>query len=333
MRLCALLADATLYVMMEEQIRRFPEEFSFTPTVVRGERIPRDVPIVILGMGGSHLGARLLSLSPSCPPLLIHSDYGLPALPSAWQATALHIGVSYSGETEEIIDGVTTAHDHGFPVAAISSGGALEALATTYSIPFVSLPQPGLEPRMAVGYQMLAIAALLKNDALLQEVREAGDTLSLEEASAAGRALAGSIMNRTPIFYASERNRPIAYHLKANMNETAKIPAFYSILPEACHNELSGYETENKGHLPVFLEDVADDERVRARMTLMKTMLEERRVGPISFTLSGSSPLSKGLFAVIAGSYAGAALAANAGVHDAATPLIAEFKERLTEST
>ncbi len=314
---------------MEEQIRSFLAQFAWEPQVENEGVLVRDLPAVVCGMGGSHLGARLLATDPLCPPLLIHSDYGLPQLPEKWQTGALYIVSSYSGDTEETLSAAKAALDAGCTVAAIASGGALAELSRAHNLPFVLLPSVALEPRMALGYQMLALARLLANTPLEASVRTAGKALSLTDAQTTGEALVKSLGERIPLFYSSTKNSALAYHLKANINESAKIPAFYNVVPELCHNELSGYETPNQALMSVFLEDEADDEHTKKRMALMREMLHERAHETISLPVVGSSALHKAFQTVLTGSYAGIAIARRLGVEDAKTPLIAEFKKRL----
>lgn len=316
---------------MEDQIARFPSQYSWEPALVRGEKLVEHTGTVVCGMGGSHLGARLLSLHPSCPPLLIHSSYGLPKLPSAWASSALYIASSYSGDTEETLDAARAVFSKGYPLAVIAAGGALEAFAHEHELPFIRLPKEDLEPRMAMGYQMIAFARLFQNTDLENAIRTTGAALSVTEAKTQGETLAGLIRDTVPFFYASSDNLPIAYHVKASINETGKMPAQYNVVPELCHNELSGYTGKSTKVLPVFLEDQADDARVRARMSLMQEMLKEQGVPTASFALAGSTPLHKALMMVLVANYAGAFLAKERGVPDAHTPLIGEFKKRLAD--
>ena len=79
--------------------------------------------IVCLGMGGSGAGGRFLkSLADSegGMPFVVWSDYGLP---SWWGPEWLVLATSYSGNTEETLDGVREALESGGSVIAGSSGG------------------------------------------------------------------------------------------------------------------------------------------------------------------------------------------------------------------
>ena len=314
---------------MEEQIQDFGAQFVWEPNIEHGDKLPHDLPAIVCGMGGSHLGARLLATDPLCPSLFIHSDYGIPNLPDTDKSGSLYIASSYSGDTEETLDAAATAHEAGYAVAAMASGGKLAEFARAHNIPFILLPSVAIEPRMAIGYQMLALARLLRNVPLEASVRKAGNALSLIDARTAGELLAKTLEGRVPVFYCSTRNGALGYHLKANINESAKIPAFYNVVPELCHNELAGYENPNEALMSVFLEDDADNEHAKKRMMLIRTMLHERNHQTTSLALVGSSALHKALQTVLIGSFAGARIARSLGVEDAKTPLIAEFKRRL----
>lgn len=321
--------------MMEEQLSGFPAQFSFVPEIERAEALPKCTRYLVCGMGGSHLGARLLLRHDRTIPLVIHSDYGLPPPARYSLSDTLIIASSYSGNTEETLDATRAALEAHLPVAVITSGGELLELARREGLPTIVMPKENIEPRVALGYSMLALASLMKKGALVEKIREAGESLSLDELKDKGARLGESLVGRFPIFYASTQNRPLAYHLKVDMNETAKIPAFVSPIPEACHNELSGFDVgdvlQERTALfaPVFLFDDEDDARVRRRMELMRDMLAEKGFSSISFPLIGESGLEKALSTALTGSYAGAYLARTYGVEDAHTPLIALFKERV----
>jgi glucose/mannose-6-phosphate isomerase len=317
---------------MEEQLKHFPKEFEWEPVLLNASAKAADAPIILCSMGGSHLGGRLLATDPNCPPLYIHSDYGLPEIPEAWEKDALFIASSYSGNTEETIDSAHAALKQGDKLAFITSGGVLAEFAREHNLPTILLPKEDIEPRVGVGYAMIALAHLVDKPELVEAVRTAGRSLSYEAARDAGNLLAEAIGTRVPAFYASNRNTALAYYLKAAINETGKIPATYNVIPELCHNELSGYESGSEALLPVFLEDSSDTPRVQTRMTLMRSMLTEHTIPNVSFPLMGDTALSKGLHAVLTGNYAGVMLAKERGVPDADTPFVREFKKRLASS-
>ena len=82
--------------------------------------------VICLGMGGSGAGGlflRALSDDSGGLPFVVWRDYGLP---SWWGPDWLVIATSYSGNTEETLDGVREAISNGGTVVGICSGGKLE---------------------------------------------------------------------------------------------------------------------------------------------------------------------------------------------------------------
>ena len=108
--------------------------------------------VICLGMGGSGAGGRFLkSLADSEGglPFVVWSDYGLP---SWWGPDWLVLATSYSGDTEETLDGVHTALESGGTVIGVSSGGRLsEMLEDSDECAMLSVP-PGQAPRSAFGH-------------------------------------------------------------------------------------------------------------------------------------------------------------------------------------
>ena len=102
-----------------------------------------------LGMGGSGAGGLFLkALSDDFGglPFVVWSDYGLP---SWWGPEWLVLATSYSGNTEETLDGVREAISAGGTVVGICSGGELEGILseTDDSVSLRVPPGQGIEQR------------------------------------------------------------------------------------------------------------------------------------------------------------------------------------------
>ncbi|MEK7511270.1 MAG: SIS domain-containing protein [Patescibacteria group bacterium] len=313
---------------MEEALRGFPGQFAWEPEV--GGGIPSATRFLVCGMGGSHLGASLLLAHDPSLPIRIHSDYGLPTV----EANTLIILSSYSGNTEEALDAAATVVQAGLPTVAITTGGKLADFASANNIPLILLPETGVEPRMAVGYQLLALAQVVGGNELVEAVRAAGSSIDPEATQEMGTEIGTALASRIPLIYASSRNEIVARIWKIFFNETAKIPAFSYPIPEFCHNELSGYdgEEELRQHLlPIFLTDEEDHPRNIARMEIARDLLNERGTDTIAVPLEGASSLAKALSGMTIGVWAALTLAKEYGVPDAETPIIAEFKDRMSD--
>jgi glucose/mannose-6-phosphate isomerase len=323
---------------MEEQILNFAEQFKWKPELLRPESLPiNPSSIIVCGMGGSHLGARLLLRNDPALPIKIHSDYGLPREFAERLRSAIIVASSYSGETEETLDSARTAVDAGLSVAVVTTGGALASFAEERALPLILIPKNGAEPRMAVGAFMLALARLIRDTELENKIRKTGINIDVKKGQTDCEALAKRLLGKIPLIYASVLNAPLAYFWKIAMNETAKVPAFYNLFPEVCHNELSGFDIHEhtralSSHMSVvFLKDADDHPRISKRMSIMRELLSERNIAVADVELSGETGLEKSLSGTLLGVWAAVALAKHYEAPDALTPLISEFKHRMRE--
>ncbi len=325
---------------MEESLRSFPEQFTFDPVIENSDRLPNAVHFIVGGMGGSHLAADLLQGSDPTMDVAVHSDYGLlpeahlpPARPGAKDRT-LFIASSYSGNTEETFDFATKAHEHGYHVACIATGGTLIDFAHERGLPFILLPDTGIQPRTAIGFSLVALAAFIQPGSITH-LRGLAETLDPEALQAEGEALAGSLDGFVPIVYSSERNRAIASNWKIKFNETAKIPSFYNVFPELNHNEMTGFDvtsaTEKLSQQMrfVFLSDDTDNQAVQKRMIICEEVLESRGFEVIRRPLVGDEYFVRTLSSILTADWAAFALAKKYNVDPEHVPLVEEFKKKL----
>src|SRR3989344_3825489 len=154
--------------MIEESIKNFPEQFAFEPEVKNANKLKPFESLVIGGMGGSGLIAGILrALKPELD-IAAHHDYGLPAyLEDADKR--LFIAISYSGNTEETLSFFEEATKKRLNVAVIAVGGKFLQLAQEKGVPFVQLPDTGIQPRMSGGFMLRTILKLIGDDALYTE--------------------------------------------------------------------------------------------------------------------------------------------------------------------
>lgn len=318
---------------MEDTLRRFGEQFTWQPVVENGEII-RAKHYIVVGMGGSHLGAWLIQHYGNAPHIIIHRDYGLPDVSEEILRDAVVILSSYSGTTEEVLDAAQQVIDRKLPAMAISVGGKLLPFAQEHGMPFVRMPETGLEPRMAIGYSMLGLARMMGKPELEDAIRAAGSSIDPMAGQEEGKRIAASLSQKIPAVYASTKNFPLAYIWKIKFNETAKIPAFCDTVPEMCHNELNGYGIVDSTrpiaeHVhAMMLEDATDHPRVQKRMKVITEMLGERGLTVEHIHLEGD-PFVKVFTSALLADWVSLVLAREYGVPNPETPMIAEFKHRL----
>ena len=154
------------------RVRELPRQLSQARRVAAAVSLDdrhRDVDLIlVLGMGGSAIGAELvagLAGDRLKVPLIVHRDYGLPA----WVGPrTLVIAASHSGDTVETLSGAAEARRRGLPLVVASTGGALGRQAESEGTPFLRYEQPG-QPRAAIGFGVGLIHELLAGSGLLTD--------------------------------------------------------------------------------------------------------------------------------------------------------------------
>ncbi|OGZ97920.1 MAG: hypothetical protein A3J10_01800 [Candidatus Sungbacteria bacterium RIFCSPLOWO2_02_FULL_54_10] len=323
--------------MMQEAIKSFPAQMAFVPEIEHKEKLGAYEWYVVLGMGGSHLGADMLAGWQIQLPLAVHSDYGLPYVAEAQKTKTLVIASSYSGNTEETIDGFEEAGQQGIPRAAISAGGRLRYLARSAGVPYIQLPDTGVQPRSATGFSMHAMAALMRQDAASAALHAVGAWLAehMDAFEQQGIALAKQARGRVPVIYASLRNRAVAYNWKIKLNETGKVPAFYNCVPELNHNEMTGFDVVEATRplsdrmFFVFLEDGDDHPKNQKRMAVTAGLYRDRGLSVASVCAPGMAPFEKMFALTLIADWFAYYTSQHYGTEAEQVPMVEEFKKKI----
>ncbi len=327
--------------MIHDDIKNFPEQFLFEPRVQSSIRTGDGVhakkfeQIIVAGMGGSHLAADILKTWHPELPITVWSDYGLPHIPANKIKKTLFIASSYSGNTEETTDAMRAAKKRGIALAALAAGGEIIALAKKYGAPYVEMPNLQIQPRLALGYSMKALLALLGEKKLSHEISKLSKQLLHIDAENFGKHLAQKLHGRMPVIYASTCNAAIAYNWKIKLNETGKIPAFCNTVPELNHNEMSGFGGQKKSAMLsrkfyfLFLKDAADDARIVKRMDALEKIYRSRGHHVEIIELAGATRLVKIFSSLMCADWTAFFIARACGIDPESVPLVGEFKKMI----
>jgi glucose/mannose-6-phosphate isomerase len=252
--------------------------------------------------------------------------------------------VSYSGNTEETIDLVTAAADAGLSITTVTTGGRLAELSSQEGWPSILIPS-GLQPRAAVGYLAGVVARLLSSFGVLPDQKTAldeaadvvdGITTEGSEAWSVARRLAKDLTGRISIVYGGGPiSGTAAQRWKTQINENAKMPAWWSVLPELDHNELVGWETLpdlTRARLGiVMLTDQSDHPRVRARIEHSSALTEFAVPWLAEVPARGESPLARLMSLTACGDLVSWMLAEEAGVDPEPVATIEKLKKLLVK--
>jgi len=321
------------------------KQFEEGSCVAQGKVIPGVYDEVILcGMGGSALPGEVVDqflrdasarFHFSYIPLSIHRSYGLPLSKGK---NPLYITCSHSGNTEETLSALEEAIEEKKPVIGVSSGGKMEKVCQEKNIPFAKLPIPfeAFQPRMATGHFFGALLTLLvQSNVISKEVYEKvqEEALSLkkiiEDQETLGKAIAKTLVGKTPVIYASESMRSLALIWKIKINENAKTPAFWNYFPELNHNEMVGFTNPQADFTFLLLRDEQDDSRIRRRYEVFETLIQKQGMTVQILDIQGDSVYSKVFSTLALGDWISYYLALEYGIDPTPVDMVENFKKML----
>ncbi len=318
---------------MEHSIHNLLKQFAWEPNIENESKWKRHETYLLVGMGGSHLQGDIFQTIAPGFNLSVHQDYGLPPWPLDTLKKTLVIASSYSGNTEETLSAFQEAVERRIPVAALSIGGKLLTLAKEQTVPYVQIPDTGIQPRAALGFTFKALAKLVGRDDIVHEAAALTQRLEASDLEKEGKELAETLRGKIPVIYASNKNYSIAYNWKIKFNETAKIPAFYNLFPELNHNEMTGFDVVDSTRSLsekfsfLFLKDSDDHPRIQKRMGILQGLFDERGLPVRILELREGSRLSKVFSSLLLGDWVSYHLAEYYGVEPEQVPMVEEFKK------
>jgi glucose/mannose-6-phosphate isomerase len=275
--------------------------------------------VLISGMGGSAIGADLLSVyvQDQCPvPVVVQRDYGLPAWVKGKEM--LVIASSHSGNTEETLSSYDEALARHCQVLAISTGGELLERASRQNVPGWKFEHEG-QPRAAVGYSFgLLLAAMYRAGLIANPEAELKATAAFLEAyrqtielavtivQNPAKRLAGQLVGRLVLTVGSGLLAPVARRWKGQINELAKGFGCFDALPEVDHNTVAGVLNPEKGLsqlMALFLRYSSEHPRNQKRSEITQKLFMEEGINSDSYTAPGKSPMEQMWSAVVFGDY------------------------------
>jgi len=290
--------------------------------------------VIVCGMGGSAIGADLAAAALGdrlTRPLLAVRGYGLPSWATPeWTVLCS----SYSGNTEETLACFDAAEALGARRVVASTGGALVEKAREAGLPVIGLP--GIfQPRAAVAYMFTIVAEVAAlagaSPRVHTEIDAAAAFLEREAESLQARAaeIAAQLEGTFPVVYGADLTTPVARRWKCQVNENAKLPSFFSELPEADHNELCGWDAPGSGLAAVFLEDADQHPRIRRRFALTAAGVAGDGAPTVRVETAGETRVARLLWATMLGDLVSLELAKARGVDPLPVEAIESFKEAM----
>jgi glucose/mannose-6-phosphate isomerase len=337
--------------------------------------------IVVAGMGGSGLAGEMLNAMAglSSPVQVVVSQ--AERLPGWVGAADAVVAVSCSGRTPETLAIAAEAARRGCRLAGVGAEGSpLHRIAEQASAPFVPVVPLGLARSMlwAVAVPLLVIAERIGVARIGTDVYELAAS-RLEEISHQcrpasdsfvnpGKSLALDLVGELPMVWGTSALSGVAARRFASqLQENAKYPAIYGMLPEAAHSQvaafdgpfaprssrLSGQEPgagpDDMSELPGWDEDYEEDEaasgftalrliliadpdedpRVASQRAAVTELAGQRGVGISELAMDGEHPLVRLAGVIQLADYASVYLAIASGIDPGQTAAIRDLRTRI----
>ena len=337
--------------------------------------------IVVAGMGGSGVAGEMLNAMAglSSPvQVVVCQNERLPGWVGAADAV---VTVSCSGSTPETLAIATEAARRGCRLAAIGAEGSpLHRIAEQARAPFVPVAPLGLARSMlwAVAVPLLVIAERIGVARIGSDVYELAAS-RLEEVSHQcrpasdsfvnpGKSLALDLVGELPMVWGTSALSGVAARRFASqLQENAKYPAIYGMLPEAAHSQVAAFDgpfaprssrlsaqepgsgPDDLSDLPgwdldyeedeaasgftalrlILIADPDEDSRVASQRAAVTELAGQRGVGISELGMDGEHPLVRLAGVIQLADYASVYLAIASGIDPGQTVAIRDLRTRI----
>lgn len=334
---------------MIDRILDFPTDIAKAVEAVKELQIPsafRSSRLVLFtGMGGSGIPGdffKKLYENECRIPLFVNKDYGVPAYVGP---DTLVFAVSYSGTTEETVDGCLEAIGRRAHIIGITSGDRLLEVCQDNRLPYFLAPS-GRTTRDSFAYVLFPLIAIMQHlgfippqDAATAEaIRVCAELASICQPTTPtpdniAKALAESLFGRLPVIYGSYNcTRPVALRWNQQFNENSKVFAHSATFPDFTHNEIVAYGVSaqfTKSISAIFLRDQDEPTALQRRILEAQKILRQARADVVDIQSKGDSKLARILYLSYLGDFASYYLALLHGVDPTQTAQMSALKRDL----
>src|SRR5579871_2900320 len=304
--------------------------------------------VVVFGMGGSGIAGDILKATAGpfmAVPVVVVKSYTCPAFVGD---ETLVFAVSFSGNTEETLEAVTDAAMAGARVVAVTNGGELAKLASAWGSPVIGVPDSIPQPRAALGALSIPPMIVLEDLGLfpgasswiaqaVEQLSKRRDQLlrGVADGSSPAAALARRIGRTIPLIYGGGSvGAAAAMRWKTQINENAKMPAFWNTQPELSHNEICGWgqngDVTRQLLTLINLRHDSEHPQVARRFQLLGDLVREVVAGIEEVRAEGEGDLAQLLDLMLFGDFVSLHLAVQEGVDPGPVPVLTTLKQQLS---
>lgn len=335
-----------------ESIISFPKQCQHAFDNTTGITVPaayKDInKILMTGMGGSGLGARIIEsvyADNLTYPVVRYNGYGLPA----WvDDKTLVICSSFSGTTEETISNAKQAIEKKLKWMAISAGAELIALAKANQVPYYQIDptyNPSKQPRLAIGYSLVGQLRLVAADGIIpfgqEEVTDCikrmdtvvtANSREIPLDKNAAKQTATAISKKQVIFVGSSHLIGAIHTIKNQMNENAKHLSHIHEIPELNHHLMEGLafpkiNTESVLFFLIVSDSYSDS--IKKRFAITKDVIQKNNIEVVEYHVPAGKPLVESFDVIQFGGLVNYYLSMIHDIDPAPIPWVDYFKTQL----
>ena len=293
---------------MDKLITAFPQ--NITSSLESASKINFKTPaheiknLVFIGMGGSGIGAKIVSgwvQDEIKIPVQLLQDY---TLPKFVDKHTLIIACSYSGNTEETLACLLLAKNQDAHIVGICSGGKLETFCNDNGFDCVVIPG-GNPPRSATAFSVIHISNILVKfnlidskilKTLANSTQIIDDNLGLikEEAN----KLAVFLKDKVAVFYSTTEYEPVLIRARQQFNENSKLLCIHHVIPEMNHNELVGWGGGNDTFATVFFDTKDMNIQNEKRFELTRDEVSKRTANVLTIDAKGKNKIERTFYLI-----------------------------------
>lgn len=302
--------------------------------------------VVVLGMGGSGVAGDLLTATaaPFMPvPVTVTKGYELPAFVGEG---SLVFAISCSGNTEETLEAASDAALQGAKLVVVTQGGELARRAAGWGAPVIPVPSIP-QPRAALGAMAIPPLIVLESIGLfpgasqwiklaVEQLKRRRDQLVGEKSPAV--EIARRIGRTLPLVHGGGAlGAAAAQRWKTQVNENAKVPAFWAAQPELCHNEVVGWgqhgDVTRQAITMVTLRHDGEHPQVTRRFELVAELVREAVASIEEVRAEGEGELAQLLDLIIIGDFVSLEMAFREGIDPGPVPILTDLKDALASGS
>ena len=345
------LDNSKTYGSVEELAKQCIHAYDDANKIEVDQSYRRIDKIIMTGMGGSGLGARIIEgiygLKLKIPFVHLH-DYDLPA----WaDEHTLVICSAFSGETEEPVQTAKQAHEKRCKLMTIGSGGTIIELAKKYKAPFYQIIptyNPSKQPRMAIGYSVVGQLVMVSKTGVIDFSKKEIDLMvkamekvveenkvSIKIKDNPAKKIALKFYQKNINFVASRHLVGAAHTTKNQANENAKSFSTIFEIPELNHHLMEGLkhpDSNKKDLIFYFAESDLYPERIKKRYAITEDVVDKNKVSFVAYKPKSSDPLAQVFEYVQFGGYVVYYLSMLNNLDPAPIPWVDYFKVKLGQS-